>query len=349
MLLAVMVGLFRMRLPAFVRKWPTVSVIVAARNEAGRIEITRDSLAAQDYPADKFEVIWVDDASTDATADIIRNSLKTHSNWRLLQTHRKDRSGGSGKQKALMLGVEQATGEIIVLTDADCRVPVHWLRQMVSCFDDETVMVLGHAVLEKSAGFLNRWLRFDNLFSGLMTALPTIWGVPLTSVGRNMAYRKKAYRESGGYEALAGYKSGDDVHLTELFRRRVKGKIRFCGGKGAYVSSCPPETRAEIFQQQIRKNSKLFQKSAPAILFTLVLLTYHLLLLALPFCAPGFFTVWAVGFGAKFALELMTLLIAVYKFDEKVLLPWLPLFQLLYPVYVITLGLLGSFGRFRWK
>lgn len=348
MLVAVMAGLLRMRLPHFKSTWPTVSVIVAARNEAGRIEITRDSLAAQDYPADKFEVIWVDDASTDATAGIIRDSLKAHSNWRLLQTHRSGGESG-GKQRALMLGLEQATGEIIALTDADCRVPGHWLRQMVSCFNDDTVMVLGHALLEKSKGFLNRWLRFDNLFAGLMTALPAIWGFPLTSVGRNMAYRKKAYLESGGYEALAGFKSGDDVHLTELFRRQVKGKIRFCGGKGAYVSSRPPETRAEIVQQQIRKNSKLLQKSVPAMLFTFFLLLYHVLLFTLPFWAPALISVWAIGLGAKLILEFIALLIAVYKFEEAALLPWLPLFQLLYPVYVIALGLIGSLGRFRWK
>lgn len=348
LLIVAVVSLLRIKFQTLSDRIPRVSVIIAARNEAGRIEATLHSMTRLDYPPEQLEVIWVDDASTDDTADIVRSFLPAHKNWRLLCIAKKD-AAQPGKQQALMTALAQARGEIIAVTDADCRVPLNWLWQLVSCFDDQTVMVLGHALLEKTPGFLNRLLRFDNLFAGLMTALPTLWGFPLSSVGRNMAYRKDAYYKSGGYEALAGYKSGDDVHLTELFRRQVQGKIRFCGGAGSYVLSRPPETRKEIFQQQIRKNSKLLQKSPAALTFSFLLLAYHLLLIGLPFFLPELTTIWAISLATKLALEFIALWIAVRKLDERSLTPYLFLFQLIYPVYVIVLAALGSLGRFHWK
>ena len=348
LLLGAFVSLLFLKFRPLSQKHPFVTVIVAARNEAGRIGPSLESMAGQDYPPERFEVIWVDDASTDRTAKIIRASLPNHANWQLLSIAEKQ-TVHPGKQQALMGALELARGDIIAVTDADCRVPVHWLRQMVSCFDDQTVMVLGHALLEKAPGFINRLLRFDNLFAGLITALPTLWGFPLTSVGRNMAYRRDAYLKSGGYEALADRKSGDDVHLTELFRRRVKGRIRFCAAPGPYVISRPPETRQEIFHQQIRKNSKLLQKSPAALLFSFLLLAYHLMLFIMPFFLPGMLTLWAVSLCIKLVLEFSALLIACKKFGEDELPPWLLFFQIFYPPYVILLAVLGSLQRFRWK
>jgi len=326
---------------------PYISVIIAARNEERRIQPTLKSLLDIRYPKDKYEIILVDDASNDRTADIIQEYVEDNSNWTLIRISGKN-DILKGKKAALVQAIAKAKGEIILVTDADCIVPGEWLSEMAAQFDEKTVMVLGHALLLKQKGWLNRLLRFDNLFSAILTSAPTSIGFPVTSVGRNLAYKKSSYYKSGGYESLSEYKSGDDVHLTELFRNKINGKIKFCFSKRSFIRSKPPDTLKEIFHQQIRKNSKIFKKSAPTILFSLFLFIYHILLIAFPFLYTSL-QLWFLLLGAKLFCEFVTLTISAFKFSEISLIPVLPLMQIFYPVYVLFLGFIGLFQKYEWK
>jgi len=327
-------------------KTPYISVVIAARNESKRIKPALDSLGSINYPQDKYEVIWVDDASQDDTYNLIQQHAAQKENWQVIRITEKNENL-KGKKFALQKAIGAAKGEIILTTDADCRVPENWLLEMAAYFEDDTVMVLGHALLEKKKGFPDKLLRFDNLFSGIMVAVPTILGYPMTSVGRNMAYRKKAYLQVGGYEKLSQHKSGDDVHLTELFRRKINGKIKFCAT--AFTLTQSPDTWREIVFQQIRKNSKLLKKSFSSLLLTAFLFLYHVILLAFPFIFPGQFSWWIFVFAIKLGAEFITLSVASYKLGDKRLLPFIPVMQILYPIYVTLLALLGSMQLYRWK
>ena len=326
---------------------PFISVIIAARNEEKRIQPTLKNLLELRYPKDKYEIILVDDASGDRTADIIQQYVDTNSNWVLIRISEKNNIL-KGKKNALIQAIAKARGEIILATDADCIVPGEWLSEMAAQFDEKTVMVLGHSLLLRQKGWLNRLLRFDNLFSAILTAAPTLIGFPVTSVGRNLAYKKSSYHNSGGYERLSVYKSGDDVHLTELFRSKIKGKIKFCFSKQSFTLSKPPDTLKEIFQQQIRKNSKILKKSAPTILFSLFLFIYHILLIVFPFLYSSL-QIWFLLLGAKLFCEFITLTVAAVKFSETSLIPAIPLMQIFYPVYVSFLGIIGLFQKYEWK
>jgi cellulose synthase/poly-beta-1,6-N-acetylglucosamine synthase-like glycosyltransferase len=327
---------------------PFVSVVIAARNEAQRIKPTLDSLLKINYPTDKFEVIWVDDASQDGTAEIIKSYSGRQVNWQLIQIKKKDQKL-KGKKAALNLAIEQARGEIILTTDADCRVPENWLTTMAAAFDNETIMVLGHSVLEQKKGFLDKLLRFDNLFSGIMVAAPTLAGFPISSVGRNMAYRKSAYLNAGGFDQLSQHKSGDDVHLTELFRRKLKGKITFCSAPGSFTFTKTPDSFKEIFLQQIRKNSKLLKKSLGSVLLALLLFFYLIFLLAFPFYAPQSIHFWLSILAIKMIPEFITLVVAAKKLGDFKLVPFIPFMQIFYPVYVTIFSIIGIFQVYDWK
>ncbi len=327
---------------------PFISVVIAARNEAQRVRPTLDSLQKLNYPKNKYEVIWVDDASRDSTAVIISKYVKGQDNWQLIELKREDEQL-KGKKAAIDKAIEQAIGEIIVTTDADCRVPENWLSEMAALFDEKTIMVLGHSILEKKKGVLDKLLRFDNLFSGIMVAAPTLAGLAISSVGRNLAYRKSTYLQLGGLKAVSQHKSGDDVHLTELFRQKGKGKIRFCSGRGSFTFTKIPDYFREIVYQQVRKNSKLLKKSFSSILLTLVLFYYFLLVFLFPFIFPESFFYWLWIIIIKQIFEFITIFVAAKKLGDPGLIPFIPFFQILYPFYVTFIAILGSFQIFEWK
>ncbi len=346
-ILLVLIGLSRLRLKTCSR-CPSISVVIAARNEEKRVEPTLQSLEKLNYPQESYEIILVDDASTDRTPEIIQSYVERHNNWKLIRLEEK--SGElRGKKKALKSAIALAKGEIIFTTDADCRVSPNWLKVMSYYFDEQTAMVIGHSPLQTGKGFFNALLNFDNLFSAIVGAAPAKLGFPLTSVGRNLAYRKSAYEQIGGFEALKKFKSGDDVHLTELFRTQAKGKIDYCAHPESFVQTKPPLTGKEIFQQQIRKNSKTLNKSLPSVIFSILLFASYLLLLIFPLFNAAWLGLWAKVMAAKFIGEFIALFHAAVIFRKKEIIPYLPIMLLVYPVYIIFFSLLGSLQIYQWK
>lgn len=327
---------------------PFISVIISARNEEKRIINTLESLSRINYPLEKYEIIFIDDGSVDGTAKEIQSYVDKNVNWFLIST-RRESTFLSGKKNALKKGIDASRGEIILTTDADCIVPESWLSEMAGQFTKNTVMVLGHALLLKKKGWFDKLLRFDNLFSGIMTAAPAQMGFPISSVGRNMAYRKEAYDFSGGYKDLAKYKSGDDVHLTELFRRKVTGKITFNFRKESYTTTKTPDSYKELFYQQIRKNSKLLQKSLASISISVFLLVYHILLIGDPLMGFVSLKMWFSLLGIKLAVEFITLVAASIKLADPRIIPYIPIMQIIYPVYVSVMAITGTLQKFEWK
>jgi len=346
-LILVLISFFRIKTAASPSR-PMISVVIAAKNESRRLMPLLQSLENLDYPREQYEVILVDDASTDDTPAILKSAAQKHDNWRFLRIEQQS-DKFHAKKTALAKGVREAMGELIFVTDADCSVPEQWLTRMSAQFDEKTAMVLGYSPLESGTGFLDKWLKFDNLFSAITVMAPTVWGFPISSVGRNMAFRKSAYEQIGGYESLTRFKSGDDIHLTERMRDQRVGKIKACVHPDTFVYTQPPENGREIIFQQIRKNSKILDKSPVTAGFSVLLFMAYLLFYALPLFDSRYLTLWGVVLVGKFLLEFIDLTIAARIFRVTELIPWLPLFQIVYPFYVMVLGLIGFLHLYRWK
>lgn len=326
----------------------SISVVIAARNEEKRILPTLESLQRQTYPQELYEIIFVDDASSDGTASLIASYCARNPHWRLIALSEKSHQL-RGKKRALKEAISQAKNEIIFTTDADCQVPERWLETMNAYFDEETTMVLGHSPLQPVKGFMHRILDFDNLFSALVGAASAKLGFALSSVGRNLAYRKSAYQQIGGFEALKKYKSGDDVHLTERMRALKCGRIDYCAHPDSFVYTLAPPSARDIFHQQIRKNSKTLQKSLPAILFSIALFAAFLLFINIPFLKPDWLNFWLTIILIKQLLEFWALAEAARIFKKPYFIPYLPLFQIFYPFYIIFFNILGALQIYEWK
>jgi cellulose synthase/poly-beta-1,6-N-acetylglucosamine synthase-like glycosyltransferase len=326
----------------------SISIIIAARNEEDRILPCLRSLEKLNYPQDKFEIIFVDDCSIDNTPNIIDEYCKNHDNWKLIRIDEKS-DEIKGKKNALLNGIKQSKGEIIFTTDADCIVPENWIKEMVNYFEPNVSMVIGHSPITPKNGFYQRILQFDNLFSAIAASAPTKLGNPISSIGRNLAYRKSAYEDVGSFLALKQYRSGDDILLTERFHYLNDGKIDFCAHPDTFVQTQPPESFSDIFHQQVRKNSKALLKSPSSILFSALLFLYYLFFLTFPIFYPKFLFLWLIIFATKFLIEFIDLSKAAKIFNLSHTIKYIPIMQFLYPFHIMVFSVLGIFQLYQWK
>lgn len=191
-----------------------VSVIICARNEAKNLEKFLDRILTQNYRS--FEVIVVNDASSDSSDNILLNFHIKYPILRIITL--KDKPKSSGKKFALARGIEAAKNQVLLLTDADC-VPnnPYWIQTMVNHLDDQSDIILGYGPYTQAEGLLNKWIRFETLHTATQYFSFALAGMPYMGVGRNLMYRKKLFREAGGFNDHDHLLSGDD----DLFINKV--------------------------------------------------------------------------------------------------------------------------------
>jgi len=347
LLSAVNIGLNRLEKPEGKQDF-SISIVIAARNEEKRILPCLKSLEKLDFPQDKFEIIFVDDHSSDNTSIVIGAYCSNHQNWKLICLNEKS-TQLRGKKNALQNGISNAKGDIIFTTDADCVIPPNWLKIMSGYFSSGVSMVLGYSPLEYSKKWYFRLLQFDNLFSAIASAATTKLGYPITSVGRNMAYRKDIFENIGGFLSLKKFRSGDDIHLTGQFRCNNDGFIDFCAEEDTFVKTHIPSSDLEVLQQQIRKNSKTLQLSGWSISGMLIILLYYFSLFIIPIVLPSWLTIWLFLLFIKFIMEYIPLRRAAKIFKQYDLIPIIPFMQILYPPYIIIFSIIGTFQFYQWK
>jgi len=197
---------------------PPVSVIICARNEKENLKNNLSEIVKQDYP--DFEVIVVNDASTDDSDSVLANyKLKyPHFNYTNID---ENINFYHGKKLALTVGIKAAKNELLVLTDADCfPKSKFWLQTIASTFKPGTDIVLGYGGYELKKGFLNKIIQYDTLMVAIQYLGMAAFGFPYMGVGRNLAYRKSVFIKNKGFASHANILSGDD----DLFINEVACK-----------------------------------------------------------------------------------------------------------------------------
>lgn len=196
---------------------PEVAVLVAARNEERVIETCLESLLAQNYPKEKLHILVGNDQSTDRTAKIVDNLAKQ--NPSLKQIHITQTLGkAKGKANVLARLAQNTTATYLLITDADIETGPEWARTLVSFFTPETGIVSGTTVV-RGAGFMERMQQTDWMyFMGLLLTFDR-FRIRSTAVGNNMAVRRQAYLDTGGYEHI-DFSVTEDYKLFEQVRRK---------------------------------------------------------------------------------------------------------------------------------
>lgn len=215
-----------------------VSVVVCAFNEAKHLNTHLKSLAEQRHP--DYEIILVDDGSTDETPRIIEK-FKEEFNFekRPVRVLRIPASDSKGKKYALSRGIEMARKENILLTDADCSPSSRdWIKRMVSGLEGDAEIVLGYGAYRKcTTSILNKLIRYETLMTALQYFSYALQGQPYMGVGRNLAYKKSLFDSADGFEAHKEVRSGDD----DLFINEVatSKNTKICDHPDAFTISEP--------------------------------------------------------------------------------------------------------------
>lgn len=230
-------------------KLPSVSVIVAARNEEENIIECMQSLEKLEYPENKIEIFIVNDHSTDNTGDLIKDFIFDKPKFKYLEPE-KEIGSLKGKTNALANAIRDATGEVILTTDADCTVSPTWAKELASYYKPDVAMVCGYTD-QVSETLFGGMQSLDFIYLLMVAGGVMNLGKPLSCIGNNMSYRKSVYEEIGGYESLP-FSVTEDFNLLMAMHRLKKYKIIYPMTSEGLVTSKPCSTWKSLFKQKKR-------------------------------------------------------------------------------------------------
>lgn len=331
-----------------------ITLIIPARNEAGQITRCLQSVRAQHYPAEHLQVIVVDDHSTDSTAA----EVEQFSGLPVQLIRMADYPASAGevayKKRAISLAVQQARGELLLTTDADCTAPSRWLHTVSSCYRQTGADCLVMPVCyPQGGGLLDRFQQLDFLSLQGITGAAVHAGAHSMCNGANLAYTKAVFESVGGFSGIDHIASGDDMLLLhKMFLRNPKG-IAYLKSPDVVVTTRPPSTLIEFFRQRIRWASKATHYQDKRI-FRVLLGVYLLNVWTLFLMVAAIF--WAeYRLHAIAALSIKTLVEGVFLwpvaafFSCRSQLWAFPVAQPFHVIYTVIAGWLGKFGSYRWK
>ncbi len=360
---------------------PFVSVIVPARDEAAVIEGCVRSILANDYPADRFEVIVVDDLSEDATPALVRR-LQAEVNapaavladgedehpadgdrLRLLRMPDNLERTRAHKKRAIEKGIAHARGRLILTTDADCTAPTGWIRHMAAAFGDldadpattsVTAFVSGPVLLRagRSPFLQMQALEFLGLVSVGAGAIGA--GRPTICNGANVAYRRDVFEALGGFHGIDHLTSGDDELLMQKIHDTTPHRVRFCPDREAAVVTEPVPTLQAFFEQRRRWASKgaHYPNKRLVALFSAIYLFYLGLLVGLPAWpfVPALTPVLLPALALKLVPEAALLGRAAWHFGRARLFATYFLVSQLWQIpYIVVAATAGAWGNYEWK
>jgi cellulose synthase/poly-beta-1,6-N-acetylglucosamine synthase-like glycosyltransferase len=328
-----------------------ISVVIAARNEEQHITHCLQSLLKQTYPKCDYEIIIVDDGSTDTTASLVRTIAEQNTNIHLLSLPHDSTQTVGRKPYALAKGIAQSSGEIILTTDADCLVPVQWIEIMAGHFEENVVLVAGPVAEHSVHSFFGRLEQLE--FLGLITTAAGLIGSkrPIICNGANLAYRKTAFAAIGGFGEYTG--SNDDESLMNKMVQRKIGNIVFAPEAGAVVTTASSNTISTFLRQRIRWANKRGHYEDKSILLTLVCLYLFflsmLLTMVLVFWEPQLAQPLAIAFGGKVLVDYFTLRAGAQLFRQNFSQFHFLVAELLHVPYIVLAAALGQVASIQWK
>lgn len=334
------------------------SILVPFRNEALNLPGLLESINALDYPADQFELILINDDSSDASLSIV-NSYKTkHPKLNLSLIDNKKQSS-SPKKDAINKGISEASNNWILTTDADCIVPKNWLNAFDTMIKQQSPkMIVAPVSYLPKTGFLHKFqlldfLSLQGITMGSFGMKDKKFGHPFLCNGANLCYTKESFKEVNGFSGNHDIASGDDVFLLEKMLHKFPDKIQFVKSKDAIVLTTSKDSFRELIQQRVRWAAKttaynsFFTKSVGVLVFMTSLSMVSILIMA----SLGQLSWLHVGFLflLKFNIDFLLLYRTSQFFEQQEVMKSYFISSLLYPFYTVLVALLSLKKSYTWK
>jgi poly-beta-1,6-N-acetyl-D-glucosamine synthase len=345
-ILFIISGLFRHNtIKSFSEKeLPSASIIIAARNEEKNLPNLIEDLSKQDYPLDKLEIIIVNDRSTDKTSELLNEANKKYEFINSINIT-KTSSEMTPKKNALNRGILKSKGEIIVSTDADCRVGKSWVMSMVNSTLKSNGISIGYSKVSASSLF-EKYQLIDFLGIIISNAGASGWGCFWSGTGQNLAYFREDYDNINGFESVRNEVSGDDMYLVQSISKIKTGFINI--NPESYVQTKPMKTLKSFINQRIRwasnsrknfKNNLFFFTFLTSAFISNIFLMYSFII--------G--NNWILFFLIKYLLEGLVLFLGGKLFNTRINLFVYTLWAIFQPLYIPLVAILGLRNKYSWK
>jgi cellulose synthase/poly-beta-1,6-N-acetylglucosamine synthase-like glycosyltransferase len=332
-----------------------VSIILPFRNEEKGLLNCLEHLIKQNYPPSLFEIILIDDHSTDTSLEKAKNFKETHPVFDVKIIELKNIHQGPGsKKRAIREGIDTASGELIITTDADCTMGAEWIKTIVAFYEEnKPKMIISPVCFVDKSSFFGKLQQLEFLSLQAITVAAAGIKHPIMANGANLAYQRQAFYDVQAFSGNEHIASGDDVFLLHQFQKKFPGEILFIKSLYALVYTDAPAGFDSFISQRKRWTSKnrhykdLFTKYTGLSVF----LFCFMLLISLCFSICSYY---AMLFGLafyfiKFLIDLPLLLMITSFLKKKRLMALYPIAGMLYPPYVVFMGIYGSFGKYEWK
>jgi len=327
-----------------------ISVIVCAKNEEENVIKYIPLLAEQNYP--DFEIVLIDDASSDNTLEVFEEFEKQYPNIRLVKVKNNEAFWGN-KKYALTLGIKAAKKDYLLFTDADCYpTSKDWITAMSAQFTKEETIVLGYGAYEKiTNSFLNKIIRFETLLTAIQYFSWAKMRRPYMGVGRNLAYKKEEFFRVNGFIDHIQIRSGDDDLFINQASNSNNTSISY--SPESFTLSTPKKTYKDWFIQKRRHVAtanfyKTFDKIQLGLFFSTQL---FFLLLPIPLLIFQFQWILVLSLiGFRYLFTWITIGFAAGKLKEKDVIYWYPIIEIILIFTQINVFITNIFSKpAHWK
>ena len=335
---------------------PFVSIVIPTRNEGDYIQACLESIFKQNYPKHLFDVVVVDDYSTDETLRLAREVNETN----LLVLDLMQYLGRPGeyvpnKKKALALGIKNAKGNLIITTDGDCTMNENWLSSMVNHFlQSEKKLITGPVMIMPARNPFAWFQQLDVMNMSAIGGATMRNGSPTMCNGANLMYAKETFLEVEGFKGNHDVPTGDDIFLMKKINERYPDSVGYVKDFDACVFTKAEKSLGGFISQRIRWISKSTGFNDWKIALTLYFAYFFnvFLIVAICFTFPLSEFSWlaiAVVGGTKFFADLLFNIPVAIFFRKWYMLLLLPIIEVFHILYVLLIGPLSLLGTYRWK
>ncbi|TVZ55873.1 cellulose synthase/poly-beta-1,6-N-acetylglucosamine synthase-like glycosyltransferase [Lutibacter sp. Hel_I_33_5] len=338
------------------------SIIIPFRNESEKLPILLESISKLRYPKELFEIIFVDDDSTDDSVEIINCHLErsrevvdfdcAQPDIRIIKNKRISKSP---KKDAITTAIGQTKFDWIITTDADCILLENWLQS----FDEFIIknnpnMIVAPVNYKTKDNFLDSFQLLD--FMSMQGSTIGGFGIqfPFMCNGANLCYKKELFKQLNGFDGNNHIASGDDVFLFEKFLEKDKNGVKFLKSKDAIVTTFPVNSWTDLIHQRVRWAAKTGNFKSGLVKFIGLLVLLINLSIVISFFGWIFqqvsYKIWLFLFASKFIIDLF-LFLPTIKFYEhnKRFYKWYLLSSLCYPFFSILVIFKSVFSSYHWK
>ena len=329
------------------------SIIIPFRNEVENLPSLLGSIAQIEYPNKFFEILLVNDDSSDESVQLIQNFIRDYPNLdiKILQN---ERHSLAPKKDAITTAIMQSQFEWIITTDADCILPKKWLQTYDGFIrKNKSIFIAGLVSYQNKKRFLHQFQQLDWMSLVGVTIGSFGWHKPMLCSGANLGYSKQAFLEVNGFRGNDQIASGDDVFLLNKMQKAFPTQVSFLNSKEALVNTKSESTWQALYQQRIRWAAKTSKIPNLFITFTgiLVVLTNLFLLsllLAIPFVENTGFSL-GIFFITKLLIDRLLVVKIAAILNQKInFLSWF-MGSLFYPFFSVSVAFISLVSSYKWK